>query len=297
MLRNRRNAILLIAIALPCVTLNEGLAQTTVAQPVSAKVQEDLPSFKGIVAPARSYDIAPPFDGQVIRIHFVPGQWVEKGALLFTMDTTKEDLELERDKAVLQRAEAELRIAELVLRNNAELRKKNVVAERQYLESEARRDIAAAAVAQARVQVKGDEVKIRELKRYAPFAGVMSRPTVAEGAHLIRMAREHTGMATITELDPILVKAWVPYEVYVDHLELLKLEGGPFDRNQIADRVELLLTLPSGDKYPNVGKIAAGGYEFDPQTQVMEVMAQFPNPKLLLRPGLNVTLQGRVKSN
>ena len=104
-------------------------------------------------------------------------------------------------------------------------------------------------------------------------------------------------MATITELDPILVKAWVPFEVYVDHLELLKLEGGPFDRNQIAERVELLLTLPSGDKYPNVGKIAAGGYEFDPQTQVMEVMAQFRNPKLLLRPGLNVTLQGRVKSN
>src|SRR5262245_10124346 len=29
------------------------------------------PSFKGIVAPARSYDIAPPFDGQVIKIHFV----------------------------------------------------------------------------------------------------------------------------------------------------------------------------------------------------------------------------------
>jgi RND family efflux transporter MFP subunit len=257
----------------------------------------DAKEFKGIVAPARSYDIAPPFDGQVIKIHFVPGQFVKKGELLFTLDTTKEDLELERDQAMLQRVEAELRIAELALRNNAELRKKNVVSERQYLESEAKRDIAAAVVAQARVQVKGDEVKIRELKRYAPFSGIMSRPTVAEGAHLIRQAREHTGMATITELDPILVKAWVPYDVYVNHLEILKLEGQPYDRNQAADRVELLLTLPNGGKYPHVGKLAGGGYEFDPKTQVMEVMVEFPNPGLLLRPGLNVTLQGRVKSN
>ena len=255
------------------------------------------PSFMGIVAPARSYDIAPPFDGQVIKIHFVPGQWVEKGALLFTMDTTKEELELERDQAILLRAEAQLRIAELALRNNSALRKKNVVSERQYLEAEAQRDIASAAVAQARVQVKGDEVKIKELKRYAPFAGIMSRPTVAEGAHLIRQARENTGMATITELDPIQVKAWVPYEVYVDHLQLLKLEGKPFDRNQAADQVELLLALPNGEKYPHIGKLAGGGYEFDPKTQVMEVMAEFPNPGLLLRPGLAVTLQGRVKPN
>src|ERR1043166_3501057 len=62
--------------------------------------------FKGIVAPARSYDIAPPFDAQVIEIHFIPGQFVEKGALLFTLDTTKEELELDRDRARLLRAEA-----------------------------------------------------------------------------------------------------------------------------------------------------------------------------------------------
>lgn len=55
MLRNLRNAVLLIAVAPPCMTLNEGLAQTTVLQPASAKTQEDVPSFKGIVAPARSY--------------------------------------------------------------------------------------------------------------------------------------------------------------------------------------------------------------------------------------------------
>ena len=59
----------------------------------------------------------------------------------------------------------------------------------------------------------------------------------------------------------------------------------------------MFLTLPNGPKYPHVGRISGGGYEFEPNTQAMEVMVEFPNPGLLLRPGLNVTLNGRVKPN
>jgi membrane fusion protein (multidrug efflux system) len=251
-------------------------------------------TFKGIVAPARSYDIAPPFDAQVVKIHFIPGQFVEKGALLFTLDTTKEELELDRDRARLLRAEAKLRVAEVILKSNTELRKKNVISERQFVELEASRDVAAADLAEAQVQVHGDEVKIRELKRYAPFAGIMSRSTVAEGAHLIRQARENTGMATITELDPIQVKANVPYEVYADHLKLLSKS---LDRKEALDRIEVFVTLANGEKLPQVGRISGGGYEFDPKTQEMEVMVEFPNPGLLLRPGLAVTLTGRLRPN
>ena len=39
-------------------------------------------------------------------------------------------------------------------------------------------------------------------------------------------------MATITELDPIQVKATIPYDVYVDHLKLLTLDGKTLDRTE-----------------------------------------------------------------
>jgi len=268
------------------------ISQPAVAQGSNGEVGG--PIFKGIVAPARSYDLAPPFDGQVIKIHFVPGELVEKGALLFTMDTTKENLERDRDLAIQKKAEAALRIAEVVVSNNAELRKKDVVSERKFLEAEAQRDIAAADAEQAAVQVRADDIKIKEMKLYAPFAGIMSRSTVAEGAHLIKQAREQTTMATITELDPIFVKAEVPYEGYTNYLKLLT-PGEDFNRTKAMDRIEIILTLPNGEKLPQVGKIAGGGYEFDPVTQVMEVMVEFPNPNLLLRPGLQVTLSAKLK--
>jgi RND family efflux transporter MFP subunit len=288
MMSKIRLSALLVALCIGAIV------SITSLKPAFAQDRSENTSFKGIVAPARSYDISPPVDGQVIKIHFVPGQFVEKGALLFTLDATKEELELDRDRARLLRAEAKLRVAEVILKSNTELRKKNVISERQFVELEASRDVAAADLAEAQVQVHGDEVKIRELKRYAPFAGIMSRSTVAEGAHLIRQARENTGMATITELDPIQVKANVPYEVYADHLKLLSKS---LDRKEALDRIEVFVTLANGEKLPQVGRISGGGYEFDPKTQEMEVMVEFPNPGLLLRPGLAVTLTGRLRPN
>jgi membrane fusion protein (multidrug efflux system) len=250
-----------------------------------------MPNFKGIVAPARAYEIAPPFDGQVIKIHFVAGQYVEKGALLYTLNAAREELELERDKARLLRTEAQLRIAELVLKNHTELRAKNIVSVRQFAESEAQRDIAMAAAMEARVQVRADELRIKEMKGFAPFAGIMSSPTVAEGSYLSKQ----TGLAMITELDPIQVRASVPYEVYAEHLSLLRFDGKFLDPKEAKERIAVFVTLPNGKKLPQVGRISGGGYEFDPKTQAMEVTVEFPNPGLLLRPGLAVTLQAKEK--
>jgi RND family efflux transporter MFP subunit len=287
MLRNARRsgAALALAIAAWLASAHPSAAQD------SGEARAGPPGFKGIVAPARAYEIAPPFDGQVIKLHFVGGQYVDKGALLYTLNAAKEELELERDKARLLRAEAQLRIAELVLRNNTELREKNIVSARQFAESEAQRDIALAAALEARAQVRADELRIKEMKGYAPFAGIMSRPTVPEGAYLNKQG----GLALITELDPIQVRASVPYEVYADHLSLLKFDGKFFDPKEAKERIEVLVTLPNGKTLPQIGRIAAGGYEFDPKTQVMDVMVEFPNPGLLLRPGLAVTLQAKEK--
>jgi RND family efflux transporter MFP subunit len=277
-----------IALALVCWL---GSAHPAVSQ-VRSEGSARMPGFKGIVTPARAYEIAPPFDGQVVKIHFVAGQYVEKGTLLYTLNAAKEELELERDKARLLRTEAQLRIAELVLKNTTELRAKNIVSVRQFAESEVQRDIAMAAAIEARVQVRADELRLKDMKGYAPFAGIMSQPKVAEGSYL----NKQTGLAMITELDPIQVRASVPYEVYAEHLSLLKFDGKFLDPKAAKERIEVFVTLPNGKKLPQVGKIAGGGYEFDPKTQVMEVTVEFPNPGLLLRPGLAVTLQANEKA-
>jgi hypothetical protein len=57
---------------------------------------------------------------------------------------------------------------------------------------------------------------------------------------------------------------------------------------------EVSLILPNGDKFPHVGRIVSESNEFNRETQMIDVLAEFPNPTYLLRPGLNVTVRSKV---
>ena len=243
----------------------------------------DEHSFKGIVAPARSYDIAPPFDGQVIEIDFKPGEYVEKGKLLFTLDTTKEELELERDKAQLLRAEAQLRIAEVTLKKNQELCKRT-----SYQSCTAwswrrrgilpqRRSPKPASKCGATKSDHGDEA-IR-----AVFC-VMSRSAVAEGAHL----SEQTSMATISELDPILIKAYVPYQVYAEHLQLLE-PGETFDRSNALGGMRSSSRYQPARSFLRSESLPEADTNLIRRRRSWKCWWDVPDPNLPLRPGLAVT--------
>ncbi|MGH1574357.1 efflux RND transporter periplasmic adaptor subunit [Methylobacterium sp. P31] len=249
----------------------------------------DVVELKGTVAAARESAIAPRFDGLLGKIHFMPGQVVDKGALLFEFETVAKKLGLDRARAGLLRAEAQLRMAELTWKNQQALRARNVTPEKQLFDAEAAKDMAQAAVMDARAQVEGAEIALSETKLYAPFAGVMGRSFVREGTYITQSAREDSKLAVITQLDPILVIADVPYDVVRSRRGLRKTEPGYLKRFTVS------LVLPNGERFPHEGKIIGGGYAFDPETQMLKTLVEFPNPDFLLRPGLEVTLLSGVR--
>jgi hypothetical protein len=71
--------------------------------------------------------------------------------LLFEFRTNDQELAVEIDQSKLQRAEADLRMAELTLTNKRDLRAKKIISETETLQAEASRDIAAANVVEARL--------------------------------------------------------------------------------------------------------------------------------------------------
>lgn len=91
-------------------------------------------------------------------------------------------------------------------------------------------------------------------------------------------------------MDPIHAVGQAPAPMYFQRGEILTTI------EQAAARREFVLVLRTGDKYPHQGQFVGGSYEFNPQAQTVEVIVEFPNPDLLLRPGLNVTLQSAVRA-
>jgi len=117
----------------------------------------------------------------------------------------------------------------------------------------------------------------------------MSHPFVKEGTFITQNARDQSALAQVTQLNPILVRGQVPYEIYHRRRESLKTDA--------PERIEFSLILPNDVRFPQVNRYVGGGYEFEAETQTIVVWLEFPNPDHLFRPGLRVTLQSKTKSN
>ena len=233
---------------------------------------------------AREAEVAPRIDGLLLKIDFTAGQLVKEGDLLFEFGTRDKELTQALAKAALEQAEAQLRLSEAKLTNAQTLQRRNVASRTQLLEAQAQRDIAAAKMKDADANVQLAELALSQMKLYAPISGIISRPFIREGAYITKEARDQSRLAIIAQLDPIQVVGQVPAAMYFQRGAFLT------SIEQVAEKREFGLVLPTGDKYPHNGRAVAGSYAFDPATQTIEVTVEFANPDYLLRPGLNVTL-------
>jgi RND family efflux transporter MFP subunit len=279
---------LLLVVATALVSASFSPSMSSVLAQTSTEGGKEVREFRGTIVPARTVEISPRYNGLLSKIDFIPGQFVEEGNLLFEFRANDQELAVDIDQSKLQRAEADLRMAELTLKNKQDLHAKKIISETETLQAEASRDIAAASVVEARLTVQLSQSVLKNMKLYAPMSGVISRSSVAEGAFITKEAREQSNMALITQLNPIRVIYHIPFEIYAQTVEILKTSDQANEQRQIS------LILPNGEKFAYTGKIVTGSNEFDRDTQMIDILAEFPNPTYLLRPGLNVIVQTRI---
>src|SRR5262249_54789240 len=109
------------------------------------------------------------------------------------------------------------------------------------LEMQAQRNIAAAKVEEARANAAIAEIALQQMKLYAPISGLISRPSIKEGAYITKEARDQSRLATIVQLDPIDVIGLAPAVMYFQRGTTLK------SLEQAAEQREFELVLPTGD--------------------------------------------------
>jgi multidrug efflux pump subunit AcrA (membrane-fusion protein) len=116
----------------------------------------------------------------------------------------------------------------------------------------------------------------------------VSAPLYRDNAN-VDPARD-TEIATLVQLDPINVRAEAKYQ-----RAQIRVKDGQTD-SEVLERLTLTLELPDGTMYPHRGRLLTVPYKFDSETGIGTVIAQFPNPNLLLRPGLKVKVTSYERS-
>lgn len=263
-------------------------AQPTIAPPVpvvtEAVQRGPIPIeilANGIVVSEAVITVRTRVDGQVDEVHVQEGQMVRRGQPLFTLDArlnrailAQQEAQLARDRALQARAQADL------VRYQS-LRGEGFAAQQRFEQAQADAQAAMATV-------RATEAQIVQTRLSIEFATIVAETDGRLGALPLRVGNfvrqaENTAMATITQVDPILVQFQVPER----WLSILKASmTGPEDQYPVV-RVQI------GDDANATaeGRLVFVDSSVDTQTGTIQLRARFANPDLRLWPGQYVQVR------
>jgi membrane fusion protein, multidrug efflux system len=267
-------------------------------------------------------------------IHFEEGRPVKKGQLLFTLDKRKYEAELQSAKAQLAKAHADLEFAkenvvvetakarldsakaqlgkaDLDVNRLAPLAKEKAVPQQDLdnalvaqqvaranldagqanydttvLTQKVTVDQATAAVSAAEASVKNAELNLSYCTITAPLDGLIGQRLVSVGNLVGR--GEPTLLATISALDPLRVSFALSEAEY---LMLARRMG-----ESAKKPVPLDLILADGTMHPHKGRVTLANRAVDQKTGTLTIVAEFPNPERIIRPGQFGKVRGAIST-
>ena len=255
---------------------------------------------------------------------YTEGTMVKAGQVLFTLDKreydaqhlqgqaqlakARADLAQAEEKSVVETAEANLQIARARLNKTDQDVKRlqplavqkavpqqdydNALAEQQAAKADvegrkatlntakvnqaASIQVAKAAVEAANANIRQAELNLEYCRVTTPITGIAGTRLVAPG-NLVGQG-EATLLTTVSNVDPMRVFVSISEREYLIFQRMRsegKMKGG----------AELELVLADGSTFPNKGRIIIADRAVDLKTGTLSLVAEFPNPKALLRPG------------
>lgn len=237
--------------------------------------------YKSIEIPGRvesmdKVDLVARIDGYLQKKHFIEGDFVKKGQILFTIEQTQYINNLNEAKAQLQNAKAALYKAERDYERGTELVKKDYISKSTYDGLYADKLSAQAAVKSAQAQLSEAQRKLSYTTIKAPTDGRIGSLNIHEGNYV---TISNGAIATITKTNPIYVKYSVDSKMFDE------IRKQNFIPQKGSDPIKVDVILPSGKTYPISGVQDFWDNQISNSTGTIDFRATFKNDENLLIPG------------
>ena len=285
----------IIKLFLPCMLF---LLFFSCSKKEEQQAQAPPPQVTVVVAQAKDVPIFQQFVGQIygfkdiaIRarvegflegIHFEEGSRVEKGDLLYTLESQPFEADVAAKMSRVAEANTMLAKAKSDLDRIEPLAKEKAVSESDLDGAVAQYEASIESVKAAKANLRASNIQLGYTKIYSPITGIIGK-TKAKVGDFVGRSPNPVILNTVSRIDTVLVEFFITETQYLQLARRFSSEIG--EGVQKARKENLELILADGSLYDQKGKPEFIDRNVDPTTGAILVQASFPNPKELLRPG------------
>ena len=242
--------------------------------------------------------ISPQVSGQLMRISVTEGQRVNKGQILFVIDSRNAQHEVEAARANLQAAQANLSAAQaqansakLEFESNQNLFEKKIVSSYMLENSRNSYNQALAAVSQAKASVTQAQSAVNRARVNLGFCTITAPVTGVIGEILVRPGDQVSPATNLTILSGN-TKMDAEFSVTEALIEASVSAGMTQEdkMRHIAELPDVTFVMKNGTEYPHKGRITSLTGVVDAATGSLGAKASFPNPDGHLFSGIQGTV-------
>ena len=264
--------------------------QNAVAPPptvtVSSGEQRDIVDWETATARVDAVDaveVRPRVSGHITEIHFLAGQIVHQGDVLFVIDRRWYRADLDRTTAEAARAAAALANAQRISRRADELLKTHTISQeeadgRRSELAEAEAVLKSAEAARDSAQLDYEQSEVR-----SPISGRISRAFLTEGNYVSGVPGYNTLLTTVVSVDPVYVYATLDEAAYLRLMRLKAMGQLPADPK---GNLPIQMELSDEEGFPRSGYVESFDNRVSADTASILVRAVFQNSDDKLTPGL-----------
>jgi RND family efflux transporter MFP subunit len=286
----------LAAVALACLLAGCGEGQkqaaapppkVTVAKPIQRTIV-DQDEYVGRFVPVDVVEIRARVSGYLDRIHFIDGQIVKQGDLLFTIDKRPFQNTADQSRANLETAKSNLAFTQSDLTRAQQLVRERTISEQIYEQRMQAFRNSQASVAANEAMVRQAELDLEYTELRAPITGRIGDRRVTQGNLVTGGAGGNTTMlATIVSMDPIR------FEFTLDEASLLRYQRLAAGRTEVAGLggTSVRLKLLDETEFSHSARMDFVDNVIDRASGTIRGRAQLENPDGLFTPGMFARVQ------